>query len=40
MLYYCLKCRENTEHKNPKVVKTRTKSFCETMWFVIGKEGS
>ena len=23
MLSYCLKCRKNTESKNPKVVKTR-----------------
>ena len=23
MLYYCFKCRQNTEFKNPKVVKTR-----------------
>ena len=23
MLSYCLKCRNNTESKNPKVVKTR-----------------
>ena len=23
MLYYCLKCRKNTESKNPKVVKTK-----------------
>ena len=25
MLCYCLKCRKNTESKNPKVVKTKTK---------------
>ena len=24
MLSYCLKCRKNTESKNPKVVKTKT----------------
>ena len=23
MLFYCSKCRENTESKNPKVVKTK-----------------
>ena len=23
MLSYCLKCRENTEQKNPKVVRTK-----------------
>ena len=23
MLSYCLKCRENTESKNPKVAKTK-----------------
>ena len=23
MLYYCLKCRKETESKNPKVVKTK-----------------
>ena len=23
MLLYCLKCRKNTESKNPKVAKTR-----------------
>ena len=23
MLSYCLKCRENTESKNPKVVRTK-----------------
>ena len=23
MLSYCLKCRKNTESKNPKVVKTK-----------------
>ena len=23
MLLYCLKCRENAESKNPKVVKTK-----------------
>ena len=23
MLYYCLKCRKNTESKNPKVVETK-----------------
>ena len=26
MLSYCLKCRKNTESKNPKVVKTKTVS--------------
>ena len=25
MLSYCLKCKKNTECKNPKVVKTKTK---------------
>ena len=24
MLSYCLKCRKNTENKNPKVVRTKT----------------
>ena len=24
MLLYCLKCRKNTESKNPKVAKTKT----------------
>ena len=24
MLSYCLKCRKNTESKNPKVVKTKS----------------
>ena len=23
MLFYCLKCKQNTESKNPKVVKTK-----------------
>ena len=23
LLYYCLKCRKNTESKNPKVAKTK-----------------
>ena len=23
MLFFCLKCRKNTEIKNPKVIKTR-----------------
>ena len=23
MLFYCLKCRKNTESKNPKVAKTK-----------------
>ena len=23
LLYYCLKCRKNTEGKNPKVAKTK-----------------
>ena len=23
MLFYCLKCRNNTEHKNPIIVKTK-----------------
>ena len=36
MLTYCLKCRKNTESKNPKVVETKTwkimlLSKC-TMW--------
>ena len=25
MLSYCLKCRKNTENKNPKVVKTKNR---------------
>ena len=25
MLRYCLKCRKNTESKNPKVVRTKNK---------------
>ena len=25
MLSYCLKCRKNTESKNPKVVKTKNR---------------
>ena len=25
MLYFCLKCRKNTESKNPKVVRTKNK---------------
>ena len=25
MLYYCLKCRKNTESKNPKVAKTKNR---------------
>ena len=25
MLSYCLKCKKNTESKNPKAVKTKTK---------------
>ena len=24
LLYYCLKCRKNTESKNPKVAKTKS----------------
>ena len=27
MLSYCLKCKKNTECKNPKVVKTKTKKI-------------
>ena len=23
LLYYCLKCRKNTEYKNPKVARTK-----------------
>ena len=23
LLYYCLKCRKNTDSKNPKVVRTK-----------------
>ena len=26
ILFYCLKCRKNTERKNPKVGKTKNKS--------------
>ena len=26
ILFYCLKCRKNTESKNPKVAKTKNKS--------------
>ena len=26
LLYYCLKCRENTESKNPKVARTKKKN--------------
>ena len=25
MLFYCLKCRNNTEHKNPIIVKTKNR---------------
>ena len=25
LLYYCLKCRKNTESKNPKVAKTKNR---------------
>ena len=24
MLFYCLKCRKNTESKNPKIVKAKS----------------
>ena len=27
MLSYCLKCRKNTENKNPKVVKTKKRGI-------------
>ena len=39
MLSYCLKCRKNTESKNPKVVKRkkRKKCFCQNVWLVTVK---
>ena len=26
MLWYCLKCRKNTENKNPKVARTKNRN--------------
>ena len=31
MLSYCLKCRKNTESKNPKIVKTKALSFYQNV---------
>ena len=28
MLSYCLKCRKNTQSKNPEVVKTKNKNIA------------
>ena len=34
MLFYCLRCRKNTESKNPRVVKTKNAraacAVCDT----------
>ena len=40
MLFFCLKCRKNTEIKNPKVIKTRNEriillskyAVCDNKW--------
>ena len=50
MLSYCLKCRKNTESKNPKVVRSKygviiLLSKCETYYrkkskFIKGQEAS
>ena len=29
MFLYCLKCRKNTETKNPNFVRTKNKCFCQ-----------
>ena len=35
MSLYCLKCRKNTENKNPKVVKTEEEYFYQNLQFMI-----
>ena len=48
MLSYCLKCRKNTESKNPKVLKTRNRrilllskcAVCDDKKFIKEKEAS
>ena len=39
MLSYCLKCRKNTESKNPKIMQQKNVKWCfyKTLWFVIVK---
>ena len=48
MLSYCLKCRKNTESKNPKVLKIRNRrilllskcAVCDDKKFIKEKEAS
>ena len=35
MLFYCLKCRKNTESKNPKVMKTKNKRIMVSLNCVV-----
>ena len=37
MLSYCLKCRKNTESRNPMVEKTKRGIFYHTVRFVVVK---
>ena len=37
MLSHCLKCRKNTESKNPKVKKTEESCFYQNVRCVIAK---
>ena len=35
MLFYCLKCRKNTESKNPEVVRTKNERIMLLSIFVV-----
>ena len=38
MLSYCLKCRKNTENKNPKVVNTKNRRLMLLSKFSVRKQ--
>ena len=38
MLSYCLKCRKNTENKNPKVVNTKKRRLMLLSKFSVRKQ--
>ena len=38
MLSYCLKCRKNTENKNPKVVNTKNRRLMLLSKFSVCKK--
>ena len=42
MLWYCLKCRKNTESKNPKVARKKMEGYCfyQNVQCVIVKNGN